>query len=66
MADKVHRLSLAASSRVSSSDLDRDSESFEIVKDLVAAQLRKEGIQLWLPPYTVEETGEVGQFPLVC
>ena len=57
---------MASHSGVSSSGLDRDSESFEIVKDLVAAQLRKEGIQLWLPPYTVEETGEVGQFPLVC
>lgn len=42
-----------------------NSSEFEVVRELIAAQLRKEGIQLWLGPYTVEESGEVGQFPSV-
>lgn len=57
---------MASDSRVSSSNLDRDSENFELVKELVAAQLKKEGVQLWLAPYTLEDTGEIGRFPLVC
>ena len=57
---------MASDSRVSSSNLDRDSENFELVKELVAAQLKKEGVQLWLEPYTLEDTGEIGRFPLVC
>ncbi|XP_028403320.1 NEDD8 ultimate buster 1-like [Dendronephthya gigantea] len=55
---------MASDSGASSSNIEQSSGNFELVKELVAAQLKKEGIQLWLEPYTEEITGEVGQFPL--
>ena len=57
---------MASYSGASCSNVEQNSGNFELVKELVASQLKKEGIQLWLAPFTQEETGEVSQFPLVC
>ena len=50
----------------SSPNIDKNAGNFELVNELIASQLRKEGIHLWFTPYTQEETGEAGEFPLVC
>ena len=56
---------MADHSGASNSNFDQNSERFEFVKEIIAAQLKSEGIKLWLSPYTQEETGEVDHFPLV-
>ena len=57
---------MAASSSSQSSGISNcDSGNFDILRERITTQLKKEGIQLWLAPYTVVESGEVGQFPIV-
>lgn len=55
---------MAASSSSQSSGISNcDSGNFDILRERITTQLKKEGIQLWLAPYT--ESGEVGQVPIV-
>lgn len=62
---KHNIMKMASDSEASCSNVEQYTSNFEVVKELVAAQLKKDGIQLWLAPYTNEETGNVGQFPMV-
>ena len=64
--NKVIFFKMASSSGNSSFNVEQSTTNFDLGKELIANQLKKEGIQLWLAPYTQEQTGEGDQFPLVC